>query len=80
MDGPKDGSKDVSKEGSKEGSKNRSKDVTREARLVVLSALSAFIAPLVFVSIIVLRKVNRRVNVQAKFWNSRMRRELARWS
>jgi hypothetical protein len=57
-----------------------SQNVTREARILVLSALSAFIAPFVFVSIIVLRKANRRVNVQARFWNSRLRRELARWS
>ena len=57
-----------------------SQNVAREARIVVLSALSAFIAPFVFVSIIVLRKANRRVNVQARFWNSRLRRELARWS
>ena len=57
-----------------------SQNVAREARIVVLSALSAFIAPFVFVSIIVLRKVNRRVNVQARFWNSRLRREMARWS
>jgi len=63
-----------------DGSKDGSKSVTREARLLVLSALSAFIAPFVFVSIIVLRKVNRRVNVQARFWNSRLRREMARWS
>jgi hypothetical protein len=57
-----------------------SQNVAREARLIVLSALSAFIAPLVFVSIIVLRKVNRQVNVQARFLNKRLRRELARWS
>ena len=63
-----------------DGSKDGSKSVTREARLLVLSALSAFISPFVFVSIIVLRKVNRRVNVQARFWNSRLRREMARWS
>ena len=63
-----------------DGSKDGSKSLTREARLLVLSALSAFIAPFVFVSIIVLRKANRRVNVQARFWNSRLRREMARWS
>ena len=57
-----------------------SQNVAREGRILVLSALSAFIAPFVFVSIIVLRKVNRRVNVQARFWNSRLRREMARWS
>jgi hypothetical protein len=57
-----------------------SQNVTREARLIVLSALSAFIAPLVFVGIVVLRKVNRRVNVQARFWNKRLQNEIARWS
>ena len=57
-----------------------SQNVAREARLIVLSALSAFIAPLVFVSIIVLRKVNRRVNTKARFWNKRLQHELARWS
>jgi urea transporter len=57
-----------------------SENVARETRILVLSGLSAFIAPFVFVSIIVLRKVNRRVNVQARFYNKRLRRELARWS
>jgi hypothetical protein len=57
-----------------------SENVTREARILVLSALSAFIAPFVFVSIIVLRKVNRRVNTQARFWNKRLQHEIARWS
>jgi hypothetical protein len=51
-----------------------------DLRRVVLSASSAFAAPLVFFSIIVLRKVNRRVNVQARFWNKRLQNEVARWS
>jgi hypothetical protein len=57
-----------------------SEKVAREARILVLSALTAFIAPFVFVSIIVLRKVNRQVNVQARFWNKRLQHEIARWS
>ena len=57
-----------------------SQSVAREGRILVLSALSAFIAPFVFVSIVVLRKVNRRVNAQARFWNKRLQHELARWS
>jgi hypothetical protein len=57
-----------------------SEKVAREARVLILSALTAFIAPFVFVSIIVLRKVNRRVNVQARFWNKRLQHEIARWS
>jgi hypothetical protein len=49
-------------------------------RVVGLSALSAFMAPLVFVGIIVLRKVDRRVNVQLRQWNKRLQHEIARWS
>jgi hypothetical protein len=54
--------------------------VSRELRVGVLSALSAFISPFVFVSIIVLRRVHRRANVQARFWNKRLQNEIARWS
>ena len=36
--------------------------------------------PLVFVSIIVLRKAERRVNVHARVWNKRLQHEIARWS
>jgi hypothetical protein len=49
-------------------------------RTVALSAASAFVAPAVFFSIIVLRKVNRRVNVQARFWNKRLQHEISRWT
>jgi hypothetical protein len=38
------------------------------------------LAPLVFVSIIVLRKAERRFNVQARQWEKRLRHEIARWS
>jgi hypothetical protein len=57
-----------------------SQNVAREGRILVLSALSAFIAPFVFVSIIVLRKVNRRASAKARFYNKRLQNELARWS
>jgi hypothetical protein len=57
-----------------------SQNVAREGRILVLSALSAFIAPFVFVSIIVLRKVNRQVGSKARFYNKRLKHELARWS
>jgi hypothetical protein len=49
-------------------------------RLIALSALSGFLAPLVFVSIIVLRKVERRLNVQYRHWSKRLEHEIARWS
>ena len=51
-----------------------------ELRRVILSASSAFLAPLVFFGIIVLRKVHRRVDHQARFWNKRLQHEIARWT
>jgi hypothetical protein len=52
----------------------------KELRVVALSASAGMLAPLVFVSIIVLRKVERRFNFQARQWGKRMRNEIARWS
>ena len=49
-------------------------------RVVALSALSAFLAPLVFVGIIVLRKVDRRLTVQWRQWSKRFQHEIARWT
>jgi hypothetical protein len=49
-------------------------------RVVVLSALSAFMAPLVFVSVIVLRKMDRRGRVHVRRMNKRLQHELARWT
>ena len=49
-------------------------------RLVVLSAISAFAAPLVFVGVILLRKVDRRGRVQIRRLNKRWQHELARWT
>ncbi len=49
-------------------------------RVVVLSALSAFLAPLVFVSVIVLRKVDRRGRVHVRRLNKRLQHEIARWT
>jgi hypothetical protein len=52
----------------------------RNVRVMTLSALSAVLAPLVFVSIIVLRKVAVRVHGKTRFWNKRLQHEIARWS
>ena len=49
-------------------------------RLVALSALSALFAPLVFVGIIVARKVDRRLTVHWRQWSKRFQHEVARWS
>ena len=47
---------------------------------MILSATAASLAPFLFFTIIVLRKVNRRVNSQARYWNKRLQHEIARWS
>ncbi len=49
-------------------------------RVIALSALSAVLAPLVFVGIIVMRKAERRFNVHLRHWTNRLRHEIARWS
>ncbi len=49
-------------------------------RIIAVSALAAFFAPLVFVSIIVLRKAERRFYFHARAWNKRLQHEIARWS
>ncbi len=48
--------------------------------MVALSAISAFTAPLVFVSVIVLRKAERRVRSRYKHVNKRLQREITRWT
>src|ERR1700728_942748 len=49
-------------------------------RVVAISAISGFLAPLVFVGVIVLRKVNRRSRVHFRQWNKRLQHEISRWS
>ena len=49
-------------------------------RVVAISAISGILAPLVFVGVIVLRKVNRRSRVHFRQWNKRFQHERARWS
>lgn len=59
---------------------NRKANMTSSARVVALSAISAFAAPLVFVSVIVLRKAQRRVHSRFLFWNKRLQHEISRWT
>jgi hypothetical protein len=47
---------------------------------VAISAISGFLAPLVFVGVIVLRKVNRRSRTHLRHWNKRLQHEIARWN
>jgi hypothetical protein len=53
---------------------------SHELRTASLSAFAGFTAPLVFVAVLVLRKLNRRMHFRVRFWNNRVKRELARWS
>ncbi|HWF15771.1 MAG TPA: hypothetical protein VG244_06280 [Acidimicrobiales bacterium] len=52
----------------------------RELRLAILSAATVLVAPFLFVSIIFLRKVARRLHVKTRFWNKRLQHERARWT
>ena len=53
---------------------------SNELRVVTLSVIAGFFAPLVFFLILALRKVRRRAHVHFKFWDKRVKAELARWS
>jgi len=52
----------------------------RKVRVMMLSAATALLAPFVFVSIIVLRRIALRMQVKTRFWNKRLQHEIARWS
>jgi hypothetical protein len=51
-----------------------------QTRVIAISALSGFLAPLVFVGVIVLRKVHRRSRVHYHRLNKRFQHERARWN
>jgi hypothetical protein len=59
---------------------DRTASTSKGLRVVILSALSAFMAPLVFVSIIVLRRTERRVHSHYRRLNRRLQHEISRWS
>ena len=52
----------------------------RELRVMVLSAMSATLAPFVLVCLLMIRKIRPRLRFLFRHWNSRMQREIARWS
>jgi hypothetical protein len=49
-------------------------------RVIAISALSGFMAPLVFVGVILMRKVHRRSRIQFRSWNKRLQHEISRWN
>ena len=54
--------------------------MSRELRITLLSAMSAAFAPLVLMSIFVIRKVTPKIHFRYHHWNKRLKREIARWS
>jgi hypothetical protein len=57
-----------------------SPSATKQVRIAGISAVAGMFAPLVFVSIIVLRKVNRRAKTYTRQWNKRFQNEVSRWT
>jgi hypothetical protein len=57
-----------------------SASATKQVRIAGISAVAGMFAPLVFVRIIVLRKVNRRAKTFTRHWNKRLQNEISRWS
>jgi hypothetical protein len=58
----------------------RRTDLSTGVRTATLSVVAGAFAPVVFVMVVVLRKVNRRANLKYRFYSKRMRAEIARWS
>jgi hypothetical protein len=52
----------------------------RELRVMLLSAMSAALAPLVLITLLVIRKLKPQVRFRFRHWNRRLQREIARWS
>ena len=52
----------------------------RGLRLMLLSAMSAMVAPAVLVGLLMIRKIRPRLRFIFRHWNSRLQREVARWS
>jgi hypothetical protein len=52
----------------------------RDLRIMLLSAMSAAIAPLVLIVLLAIRRLKPRVRFIFRHWNGRLQREIARWS
>ncbi len=53
---------------------------TNRVRIMSMSVIAGFFAPLVFVLVFALRKVNRSAKIAARGWNKRLQHEIARWT
>jgi len=52
----------------------------KELRIMLVSAISAALAPAVLMVLLVIRKLKPRVRFVFRHWNGRLQREIARWS
>lgn len=52
----------------------------RDLRVMLLSAMSAMLAPFVLMILLVFRKLRPRLRFVFRHWNGRLQREIARWS
>jgi hypothetical protein len=50
------------------------------AKIIGLSSFAGLMAPLVFLVLVALRKARRRFKFDFKFWNKRVKAEIARWT
>ena len=57
-----------------------SPSAAKQVRIAGISAAAGMFAPLVFVGIIVLRKVTRRAKHFTRHWNKRLQNEIERWT
>jgi hypothetical protein len=52
----------------------------RDMRVLLLSAMSAAFAPLVLIVLLIIRRLKPRIRFLFRHWNSRLQREIGRWS
>jgi len=52
----------------------------KELRIMLVSAMSAALAPAVLTGLLIIRKLKPRVRFVFRHWNGRLQREIARWS
>ena len=49
-------------------------------RVMLLSAMSVALTPLVLTTLLIIRMLKPRLRFQLRHWNRRLQREIARWS
>jgi hypothetical protein len=54
--------------------------MAREVRVMLLSAMSVALTPIVLTSLLLIRKLKPRLRFLFRHWNRRLQHEIARWS